>query len=171
VVVAREDVAGDKRLVAYVVAERESVDEWRQHLKQQLPEYMAPSSYVVSEKLPLTPNGKVDRRALPMPEQTARVEAKEHVAPRTAAEEIVGGIWCEILGLKEISINDNFFELGGHSLLGTQVISRVQETFEVEMPLRSLFEHPTLSEFSMAIEAKIVESIETLTEEEALAML
>ncbi len=171
VVVAREDVAGDQRLVAYVVGAPASVAEWRRHLKQQLPEYMVPSSYVVLESLPLTPNGKVDRRALPAPEQTTRPQGKEHVAPGTAAEEIVAGIWCEILGLKEVGINDDFFELGGHSLLGTQVISRVQETFEVEMPLRSLFEHPTLSEFSIAIEAKIVESIEGLTEEEALAML
>src|SRR6185312_13040150 len=153
VVVAREDVAGDQRLVAYVVADRESVDEWRQHLKQKLPDYMVPSSIVVLEKLPLTPNGKVDRRALPVPEQLARAQAKQFVAARTPVQEIVAGIWREILRMEEISIEDSFFELGGHSLLGTQVISRVRDAFQIELPLRRLFEGPTIKELAASVEA------------------
>ena len=155
VVLAREDVAGDKRLVAYVVAERESVDEWRQHLRQKLPDYMVPSSFLVLDQLPLTPNGKVDRRALPAPDQSARIHAKEFVGPRTPVQEILTGIWREILRVKEVGIHDSFFELGGHSLLGTQVISRVREAFQIELPLRRLFEAPTINQLAACVEGAI----------------
>ena len=155
VVLAREDVSGDKRLVAYVVADRESVDEWRQHLKQKLPDYMVPTSFVVLDKLPLTPNGKVDRRALPAPDQSARTQAREFVGPRTPVQEILANIWREILRVKEVGIYDSFFELGGHSLLGTQVISRVRDAFQIELPLRRLFEAPTINQLAACVESAI----------------
>ena len=155
VVLAREDVAGDKRLVAYVVADRQSVEEWRQHLKQKLPDYMVPSSFVVLDRLPLTPNGKVDRRALPAPDQSALTQAKQFVSPRTPVQEILADIWREILRVKEVGIHDSFFELGGHSLLGTQVISRVRDAFQIELPLRRLFEAPTINQLAACVESAI----------------
>ena len=156
VVVAREDVPGDKRLVAYVVADREiSVDQWRSHLQQKLPEYMLPSSFVVIEKLPLTPNGKVDRRALPSPDRSAGGQTKQFVTPRTPVQEILADIWRDILRVKEVGIYDSFFELGGHSLLATQVMSRVRDAFQIELPLRRLFETPTIEALAGSVESAI----------------
>ena len=154
VVLAREDIAGEKRLAAYVVAaDAASADagELRAHLKRSLPEYMVPSAYVVLEALPLTANGKIDRRALPAPEGDAVVRG-EYVAPRTPTEEVLAAIWAEVLKLERVGIEDNFFELGGHSLLGTRVIARMREAFAVELPLRALFEAPTLCELAGRVE-------------------
>jgi acyl carrier protein len=149
VVLAREDEPGDKRLVAYVVWEREvGVSELREWLKQQLPEYMVPAGYVWLAELPLTANGKVDRGALPAPEGTRPELADSYVAPRTAIEEVVAGIWSEVLKVERVGVHDNFFELGGHSLLATQVISKLRRSFEVEVPLRSLFTDPTVAGLS-----------------------
>ncbi|HEV7396087.1 MAG TPA: phosphopantetheine-binding protein, partial [Pyrinomonadaceae bacterium] len=125
-------------------------------------------SLLINE-LPFTAKRKVDRNAFPTVVAEQRKPAA-YLAPSTPAEKIVAEVWAKVLGLERVGRNDNFFEIGGHSLLATQVISRVQETFEVEMPLRSLFEHPTLSEFVIAIEAKVVESVEALSEEEAMAL-
>jgi amino acid adenylation domain-containing protein len=139
VVVAREEKTGEKRLVAYVVGRagrRIESGELRRHVQKKLPEYMIPSAIVQMEELPLTVNGKVDRRALPEPEQQS---VERYVGPRTPVEELLCGIWERVLGLERVGIEDNFFELGGHSLLAAQVISRIQETFEIELPLRSLF--------------------------------
>ena len=148
VVSAREDQAGDKRLVAYVVPEQKSIistSELRGFLKQKLPDYMIPSAFVVLDSLPLTPNGKVDRKALPEPD-SGRPELDDSFIPaRTPIEELLAGIWCEVLGLKEVGIHDNFFELGGHSLLATQVMSRLRNTFQTDIPLRRLFETPTIA--------------------------
>jgi acyl carrier protein len=146
VVVAREEAAGDKRLVAYIEAEGEvGAGEWRAHLRQSLPEYMVPSAFVMLEALPLMPNGKIDRRALPWAGEGRREAQAEYLAPRTAAEEVVAGIWADVLRVKRVGVQDNFFELGGHSLLATQLISRVKSTFQVEqLPLRSIFESPTV---------------------------
>jgi acyl carrier protein len=152
VVVAREDAPGDKRLVAYVVGEGEATtdtNELRARLQRSLPEYMVPSAFVTLDALPLTPNGKVDRRALPAPE--GRPEVTAFVAPRTPIEEAVAAIWCELLRLDRVGVHDNFFELGGHSLLATRVIARVREVFEVELPLRALFQQPTIAEFAVRI--------------------
>jgi amino acid adenylation domain-containing protein len=152
VVVAREDAPGDKRLVAYVVGEGEATtdaNELRARLQRRLPEYMVPSAFFALEALPLTPNGKVDRRALPAPE--GRPEITAFVAPRTPIEEAVAAIWCELLRLDRVGVHDNFFELGGHSLLATRVIARVREVFEVELPLRALFQQPTIAEFAVRI--------------------
>jgi amino acid adenylation domain-containing protein len=154
VVVAREDEPGDKRLVAYVVPSGEGVEAatLRAHLQRSLPEYMVPSAYVVLEALPLTPNGKVDRRALPAPEGDAVVRG-EYVAPRTPSEEVLAAIWCEVLKLDRVGVDDNFFKLGGHSLLAMRVIARVREEFEVDLPLRSLFETPGVRELARRVEA------------------
>jgi non-ribosomal peptide synthetase component F len=147
VVVARGD-EGEKRLVAYVVAEEGaslSVTELRAQLSAQLPSYMVPAMFVMLESLPLTKNGKVDRKALPEPEASGLERSEEYVAPRTATEEILAGIWQSVLRVERVGINDNFFELGGHSLLATQLVSRMREVFAVEIALRSLFEHPTVA--------------------------
>jgi amino acid adenylation domain-containing protein len=121
-------------------------------LLEKLPEYMMPSAFVVLESLPLTPNGKVARRALPVPDPIKLELASTYVAPRTAVEEALVNIFASVLGLNRVGIHDNFFELGGHSLLATQLISRVRDTFGVELPLRSVFEAPAIAQLSNVIE-------------------
>jgi acyl-CoA synthetase (AMP-forming)/AMP-acid ligase II/acyl carrier protein len=157
-VLAREDEAGNKRLVAYIVPDCKrppTVTELRNFLKQKLPEYTIPSAFVMLSTLPLTPNGKVDRRALPAPD-TARPELeKAFVAPRTPVEEVLAAIWLDILGLDQLGIYDSFFELGGHSLLATQVISRLRSAFQVDVAMRWLFESPTVASLSDRIEAAL----------------
>jgi amino acid adenylation domain-containing protein len=156
-VVAREDVPGDKRLVAYVVGPDigEKVgDELRSYMGERLPEYMAPSSYVVLESFPLTPSGKVDRRNLPAPEYTRDELAHEYVAPRTPAEQLLANAWAEILHLPRVGVHDNFFELGGHSLLAMRVVSRVREMFKVELPLRALFDSATVASLGEVVETE-----------------
>ncbi|HLK55511.1 MAG TPA: amino acid adenylation domain-containing protein [Chthonomonadaceae bacterium] len=145
VVLAREDVPGDKRLVAYVVGQSASVSvaALQEHLLAKLPEYMVPSGWVVLERLPLTPNGKVDRKALPAPH--AQSAEASYVAPRTPIEEGLAEIWSEVLRLDQVGVHSSFFDLGGHSLLATQVISRIRTIFAVELPLRVLFETPTIA--------------------------
>jgi len=153
VVVLREDGI-DKRLVGYVVANENTevtATGLRSYLKEQLPEYMIPSAFVFLEKLPLTANGKVDRRALPAPEQE-RVDGAEYVAPRTIVEEVLVGLWEDVLRVKQVGMHDDFFELGGHSLLATQLMSRVRQSFAVEVALRSLFDGPTIAELAERIE-------------------
>jgi acyl carrier protein len=126
---------------------------------------MVPSAFVQLEKLPLTPSGKVNRRALPAPERTGLETL--YVAPRTEVEEALAFIWADILGMEKVSIYDNFFELGGHSLLSTQLIARVRKTFEVNVPLRSLFEMPTIAELALVVEEIVIEEIERLDDDEA----
>jgi amino acid adenylation domain-containing protein/non-ribosomal peptide synthase protein (TIGR01720 family) len=154
VVVVRTQGEGEKRLVGYVLmsegAELE-VSELREYLETRLPEYMIPTVFVEMTELPLTANGKVDRKALSAAE-LGLGQSREYEAPRTAVEELLAGIWAEVLGVERVGIHDNFFELGGHSLLATQVISRVREAFVLELPLRSLFEAPQLSSFAETIE-------------------
>jgi amino acid adenylation domain-containing protein len=145
-VLMREDMPGDQRLVAYLVTHGDGVPataELRALIKQKLPEYMMPSGFLMLEEMPLTLNGKIDRKRLPAPDQT-RESIGQFVAPRTAVEEILSGIWMQVLGAKQVGIRDNFFEIGGHSLLATQIVSRVRETFHTEISLRSLFEAPTV---------------------------
>jgi amino acid adenylation domain-containing protein len=156
VVSVREQAPTDKRLVAYVIAHPKldppTSGELRSFLKQRLPEYMVPYAFVTLEAFPLTPNGKIDRKALPAPDSSSIASASTFVAPRTPVEEMLAGLWAEVLGIEWVGIYDNFFELGGHSLLATQVISRVRNNFAVELPLRSLFEEPTLAGLSQRIE-------------------
>jgi amino acid adenylation domain-containing protein len=150
VVVIRED-SGEKRLVAYVLFqpnETLATAELRVHLQQSLPDYMIPTAFIVLDELPLTASGKVDRRRLPQPD--AGRPALDFVAPRTPIEQEVAGIWEQVLKVKGVGVYDNFFDLGGHSLLATRVISRVNESLHMELPLRSMFEHPTLAGFAIA---------------------
>jgi amino acid adenylation domain-containing protein len=156
VVVAREapsGIAGDRRLVGYVVAAPGaalSPAALREQLRARLPEHMVPSAVVELEALPLTPSGKLDRGALPQPEYAA--DADRYVAPRTPVEEVLAGIWAEVLGLERVGVEESFFELGGHSLLATRVVSRARELFGVEVPLRALFEGPTVAELAGRVE-------------------
>jgi amino acid adenylation domain-containing protein len=156
VVTVREDVPGDKRLVAYIVAHDEQVcsaSELRDYLKDRLPDYMTPSSFVFLEALPLTANGKIDRRALPAPDG-ARPEGKtEYVAPRTPLEEVLAGVWAELLSLERVGVHDNFFALGGHSLLVTQLLARLLTMFKTELPLIAVFQFPTVAEFAEAVKS------------------
>ncbi|WP_445249950.1 amino acid adenylation domain-containing protein [Microcoleus sp. OTE_8_concoct_300] len=133
---------------------RKLVPQLQAYLAEKLPEYMVPSAFVVLESLPVTANGKVDRVALPVPEPIKLEWAGGYVAPQTSIEEVLVKIWAEVLGIKRVGIRDNFFELGGHSLLATQLVSRVRDAFGVELPLRRVFEAPTIGELS-----KIVESL------------
>ncbi|BAU16013.1 amino acid adenylation domain-containing protein (plasmid) [Leptolyngbya sp. NIES-3755] len=163
VVILRQDPA---QLVAYVVPEPDAdltSSSLRRDLLQQLPDYLVPSVCVLLEALPLNSNGKVDRRALPAPDATPAESSS--VPPRTATEAALVEIWAQVLGRTSIDIHDNFFELGGHSLLVAQVIARVQATLRVEVPLRRLFELPTIAGFAESLEAEqaIVQSFQPIT--------
>ena len=161
VVVVREDNPEDQRLVAYVVpraefdrddsTSNELVQQLRDFLTEKLPGHMIPSAIVLIEALPLAPSGKVDRRALPVPNFNNESEFG-FVAPRTPTEEIVADIWTQVLKQEHIGIHDNFFNLGGHSLLAIEAISRLREAFKIELPLRSLFEQPTVAQLVERIE-------------------
>ncbi|MCF5709236.1 amino acid adenylation domain-containing protein [Pseudomonas syringae] len=146
VVVARESKPGQsdsKRLIAYLCGEQVPVEQLRTALLEALPDYMVPSAYVHLETMPLTPNGKLDRLSLPAPGQEA-FASRAYEAPNGEIEQMLATVWQDLLGLDQVGRHDNFFELGGHSLLAVQVILRVRETFDVEVPLRGLFEHPSL---------------------------
>ena len=148
VVVLREDRPGDKRLVAYCVSAADAawnVTDLTRHLRTRLPDYMVPSVFVPLEAFPLTPSGKINRRALPAPDDSRPQLESVYVAPRNPIEEQLSSIWCDVLGIQSIGIHDNFFDLGGHSLLATRVVSRVRQAFSVELPLRSLFDVPTIA--------------------------
>jgi acyl carrier protein len=185
-VLAREDRPGDQRLVAYLVPHPEPAptrSELRSFLQEQLPAYMAPSAFVWLEALPLLPSGKVDRGALPEPTGLGLEWEESFVAPRTPVEQVLAGIWAALLGVAEVGIHDDFFELGGHSLLATRVISRVREAFQVEVPLRSLFEQPTIAELARQITerqaagrepetlARLLAEVEALSEGEVQRLL
>ncbi|AVH67903.1 amino acid adenylation domain-containing protein [Nostoc sp. 'Peltigera membranacea cyanobiont' N6] len=153
-VIAREDVPGDKQLVAYIVAKPEQIPsqvELRRFLQGRLPEYMVPASFVFLDTLPLNPNGKIDRRALPAPHISDLGLSTNFVLPQNATEEVLASIWAKVLRLEQVGIHDNFFELGGHSLLATQVMSRVRQAFQREIPLQLLFENPTIATLAQAI--------------------
>jgi amino acid adenylation domain-containing protein len=153
-VVAHQDGAGEKRLVGYVVINGAvEVSVLRGFLKEKLPEYMIPSAFVFLDSLPLTANGKVDRQALPAPGPSRPDLETAFIEPRTPTEELLAKVWAELLRLEKVGIHDNFFELGGHSLLATQVTSRMRAVFGIEMPLRSLFEHPTIAGLADCLEA------------------
>ncbi|MEQ1720175.1 MAG: amino acid adenylation domain-containing protein, partial [Nitrosomonas sp.] len=157
VVVAREDVEGEKRLVAYVASDElkdqdAGIDSLRMYLKERLPDYMVPAAFVFLDTLPLTPNGKIDQKALPQPDIFTQI-VDRYVAPRTQTEEVIAQIWAEVLGLKKVGIHDNFFELGGHSLLATQVMSRLHGTFSVSISYREAFEATTIASLANVIEA------------------
>ncbi len=159
-VVLREDTPGDRILVAYVVPrekgkEQIPASELRRYLQEKLPDYMVPSAFVTLEAMQRTSSGKVDRKALPVPERVPPGLKGMHSAPRTPMEEILAGIWSETLGLERIGIHDNFFELGGHSLKATRLISRVRKVFEADIPLRCLFNSPTVAGLAEHIQSAL----------------
>ncbi|HEY0607750.1 MAG TPA: amino acid adenylation domain-containing protein, partial [Herpetosiphonaceae bacterium] len=170
VVMIREDRPGDKRIVAYVVEEQRTKEQntddspspakrerglggegltasLRSFLAERLPEYMIPSAFVLLDTLPLTPSDKLDRRALPAPDVQDE-DVRAIIAPRTPVEEVIAGVWASVLGREQISVDDNFFALGGHSLLATQVITRLRTVLGLDLPLRLLFEAPTIAGFA-----------------------
>ncbi len=169
VVIVREDVPDDKRLVAYLLADpalATSEKLLRSYLLEQLPSYMIPAAFVFLEALPLTSNGKLDHRLLPKPEHNGAELKNFYTAPRNPIEELLSEIWTEVLNVEQVGIYDNFFELGGHSLLATQVLSRVRDTFQVDIPLRSLFDAPTVAKLAADIVQRLTEILDndTLTE-------
>jgi amino acid adenylation domain-containing protein len=168
-VVAREDGSGQSRLVAYVAGlggPAPRSEELRSWLQERLPDYMVPAAFVSLAALPLTPNGKVDRKALPAPEPGAAGEgfaAADPIDPLDPVTGLVANIWAEVLGLERVGRHDNFFALGGHSLLATQVVSRIRQVLGVELPLRELFESPTVAALAEIIRASWQEETGTAT--------
>ena len=153
-VVDLADRMGNSQLVAYVTVASQpapAISELRRALSQKLEYYMIPSSFVILDQLPLLPNGKVNRRALPVPTKDRPNLESPFIAPRTPVEKELANIWEDVLDLNDIGINDDFLDLGGDSLRAGQVISRVIKNFRVELPLRSLFEAPTVAEMSLVI--------------------
>jgi len=145
-VVAPVGADGEKCLIGYAVLRDQmptSAGDLRVWLREKLPAYMVPSSLIVLKRLPLTPNGKLDRHALPAPEESG--EREEFVAPSTAVEELIGDIWSEVLRIPTVGIHDNFFDIGGHSIFATRVVSRISQILQVRLPLRKLFEFPTVA--------------------------
>ncbi|MFL6195586.1 MAG: non-ribosomal peptide synthase/polyketide synthase [Thermoanaerobaculia bacterium] len=176
VVVAREDAPGDQRLVAYVARSSGTVtaEGLRQAVQERLPQYMVPSVFVLLDELPLTANGKVDRRRLPAPE--APRSDQEFVEPRTELEREVARIWTEVLGVERVGLHDNFWSLGGHSLLATKVLVRIQPLLDLELPIQTIFESPTLGEFTTAIGQAVLdqqgdEDLESLLAEMEASLL
>ncbi|HSE17010.1 MAG TPA: amino acid adenylation domain-containing protein, partial [Pyrinomonadaceae bacterium] len=155
VVIAREDRLGSKRLIAYAVLFESgavSVADLKGFLKERLPEYMIPSAFVMLDQIPLTANGKVDRAALPPVEPVELESSAAYVAPRDQVEELLTEIWANVLRLDRVGVHGNFFELGGNSLVATQLVSRIRDAFKVNMPLRTLFESPTVAELALVVE-------------------
>jgi len=174
VVVAREDISGDKRLIAYIVlapGAHATASALRDSLKKHLLDYMIPAAFVVLEAFPLTPNGKLDRVALPAPNPTNTLLDGTVSAPSSALEKELNGMITTLLKVDHVGLDDNFFMLGGHSLLGTQLIARLAETFDIELKLRALFEAPTIRLLAAKVERQIIERLETMSDEEALRLL
>jgi amino acid adenylation domain-containing protein len=158
VVLVREDQPDEPRLVAYMVAAagQEVVpSDLRAFLRGHLPTHMIPAAFVVLEAFPLTPSNKVDRKALPAPDHTELSATTTYVPPRTPVEELIVGIWEEILQVQHVGIYDNFFDLGGHSLLATRVVSRVRQVFQLDLPLRDVFEAPTVAALTEKVAAAL----------------
>jgi amino acid adenylation domain-containing protein len=186
VVVARAEPSGDKKLAAYVVPAagvKATADALRGFLQEQLPDYMVPTTFVVRDSLPLTPNGKIDRRALPDPEQEAAGRQRAYVAPTNPIEEQLAQIWGDVLGVERVGVEDNFFDLGGHSLLATQVISRIRTALDVQVPLRTIFDTPTVAGLARTVAElcgegaatgdvdRVLAELEGLSEEEIQRLL
>jgi acyl carrier protein len=170
VVVARQEEAGEKRLVAYLVGEEVPTGEaLRSHLQRQLPEYMVPAAYVQLESLPLTPNGKLDRKALPAPHSDAYGRGA-YEEPQGEIEQALAEIWQEVLQVERVSRHDNFFALGGHSLLATRVTAQLRERLGVEVPLRTLFEAVTIGQLRERLDGQLRQLEEMVLLEEGRLM-
>jgi acyl-coenzyme A synthetase/AMP-(fatty) acid ligase/acyl carrier protein len=181
VVIGHDDGRGERRLVAYVVADGSvTADDLKRHAAQWLPDVMIPSAFVTIESLPLTPSGKVDRLALPAPDQANGRSADAYVAPRTPVEETVAAIWINVLGIERVGVNDDFFALGGHSLLATQIIAQIRSDLSVNLPLHSLFTAPTVATLSAQVvqmmgedeeTAKLLAEVDDLSDDEVERLL
>jgi amino acid adenylation domain-containing protein len=173
-VLAREEACREKHLVAYIVLNPESqtsAADLRSFLEKELPHYMVPALFVRLEAMPLTQNGKVDRAALPAPNSDNTLRDEEFTPPRTPVEERLVVMLSALLGLDQVSVHDNFFMLGGHSLLGTQLISQIRGAFGIELPLRTLFDSPTVEQLSQEIERLVMVRVEAMSEGEVQRLL
>ena len=180
-ILTREDNSGEQQIVAYVVPQQRAptIGELRSYLRTKLPEYMVPAAFVVLDSFPLTPNGKIDRRALPVRDRRRPESEPSFVAPRTDLEERLAQIWREVLKVERVGIHDNFFDLGGHSLLVMRVIARVRQSLATELPVRAIFETPTIGGLAAVIAADrakavhkgnvepLLSEVETMSDEEA----
>jgi acyl carrier protein len=186
VVVDTKDSSGNTRLIAYIVFEdsvEATTSEILTFLQEKLPSYMLPSAFITIKEIPLTANGKVDRRALPQPEEIDVETSASFIAPRSEMEELVADIWREILGIKQVGVESNFFDLGGHSLLATRVMNRIRERCGVELPLRVLFETPTVASLAARLDEaqprdtelsrimKLLVNVENISDDEVTALL
>jgi surfactin family lipopeptide synthetase A len=178
---------GEKQLIAYLVPaqpeQTPSVSDVRRFLQSQLPDYMLPVAFLFLEALPLTPNGKVDREALPLPEGARPKLEATFIAPRTPVEETLAEIWRELLRVEQIGVHDNFFELGGHSLLATQIVTKLRDAFQVELPLATLFNALTIADLAREVTQSqlqaaggedledVLSQLEGLSDEEVAALL
>jgi len=170
VVLPQPDHHGEKRLIAYVVPNAgatTSADELELFCAQQLPDVMIPWVFVPLDTLPLGPNGKLDRKALPQADLSHRQTASEYVPPRNETETAIAGLWTQLLDIQQIGVHDNFFQLGGHSLSATRLVSMIHESFEIDLPLKQVFESPTVEALALVIETILIQQIESLSEEEA----
>lgn len=185
-VVAREDTSNEKRIVAYIVPHQGSglqACDLRAHLKSRVPEYMLPSAFVMLDSMPLSETGKIDRASLPAPEQLRPELSRSYVAPRSALEKVLVGTFSDVLRIEPLGVLDSFFELGGHSLVATQAVSRIRQLLGIDLPLRTIFEEPTVDGLAAAIvkretepanverAAELVLHLSQLSEEEASSML
>jgi acyl carrier protein len=171
VVLASKDDTGDKRLVAYVVCrarQAPTLNELRRFLQGKLPDYMVPAAFVMLDALPRTPNGKINRLALATTNGERPALEATFIPPQTPIEQEIAKIWADILGLEHIGIHDNFFDLGGHSLRATQVIARLGKQFQIELPLRTMFEAPTVAGLAIVIVQMFAEQE---NDEEALQIM
>ena len=169
VILASDNSAGEKQLVAYVVPQSTlpPISELRDFLSQDLPDYMLPSIFVSLEALPLGSSGKVDRAALPEPSDENTLREEAFLGPRTPTEKRVAAIVASLLGLERVGVKDNFFYLGGNSLFGTQVIARLRDAFHVDISLLKLFDHPTVADLAAEVERLMVAKLDAMSEEEA----
>ena len=172
VVTTREDLPGAARLVAYVVPAGSApgiVEELSRLARSRLPEQMVPEAFVLLEALPLTPSGKIDQKSLPAPETTRPDRSQAYHIPRSPVEKTIADIWRAVLNVEPVGVHDNFFELGGHSLLATQVVARMRTGFGVALPLRALFEAPTIAGLAERIEEihRLLEEVASLSPDEA----
>ncbi len=169
-VIARETQGGEKNFIAYVVLcenSKVTASGLREHVSKRLPHYMVPASFVRMEALPVTANGKIDRDALPPPYSSNRLPDEDFIAPPTLIEQRLASILAQLLHVQHVGVKDNFFLLGGHSLLGTQLITRIKQSFGVDLSLLSLFDHPTLMEMSQEIEKLILAKLENTDDEQS----
>jgi acyl carrier protein len=167
VVMLREDAPGDKRLVAYIVPSDETVpetNELRGYLLEKLPEFMVPFAFIELKALPTTANGKVDRRALPAPGMDRPTLEAEYVEPQTMTEQAVAAIWQQVLRLERAGIYDDFFQLGGQSILAIQIIQRINQAFEIDLPMRTIFAEPKIAGLAVLIEETVLKKLESQPE-------